>query len=167
VFGSLAFAPAYLHMRYGLSLTMAGAVVAVYAAGGLAYTFVARRILARLGEKGMVVAGGLVLGLSFLLYLVGPVWAFGLIASVTAGFGFYLLHATLQTNATQMVPQARGTAVAWFASCLFLGQAVGVALAGVLVDVVGAAWMFGVSAVLLPVLGVAFGAALRRRPRSS
>ncbi len=163
VFGSLAFAPAYLHVRYGLSLTLAGAVVAVYAAGGLAYTFVARRILARLGESGMVVAGGLVLGLAFVLYLIGPIWAVGLLASVMAGFGYYLLHATLQTNATQMVPQARGTAVAWFASCLFMGQAVGVALAGMLVDVAGAAWIFGVSAVLLPVLGITFGAALKRR----
>ena len=29
------------------------------------------------------------------------------------GFGFYMLHNTLQTNATQMSPQARGTAPAW------------------------------------------------------
>jgi len=163
VFGSLAFAPSYLHTRFGLSLTLAGAVVAVYAAGGLVYTMVARRVVARLGESGMVVAGGIVLGLAFLLYLIGPVWAFSLGASVMAGFGYYLLHATLQTNATQMVPSARGTAVAWFASCLFMGQAVGVAIAGMLVDAAGAVWIFGSSALLLPVLGAAFGVALKRR----
>jgi predicted MFS family arabinose efflux permease len=166
VFGSLAFAPAYLHTRFGLSLTLAGAVVAVYAAGGLAYTVVARRVVARLGESGMVVAGGFVLGLAFLLYLIGPIWAVSLAASVLAGFGYYLLHATLQTNATQMVPEARGTAVAWFASCLFMGQAVGVALAGLLVDAAGAVWIFGSSALLLPLLGLAFGAALRRKMRA-
>ena len=166
VFGSLAFAPAYLHTRFGLSLTLAGAVVAVYALGGLAYTVVARRVVARLGESGMVVAGGFVLGLAFLLYLIGPVWAVSLAASVLAGFGYYLLHATLQTNATQMVPEARGTAVAWFASCLFMGQAVGVAIAGMLVDAAGAVWIFGSSALLLPVLGLAFGAALRRKGRA-
>lgn len=166
VFGSLAFAPAYLHTRFGLSLTLAGAVVAVYAAGGLAYTVVARRVVARLGESGMVVAGGFVLGLAFLLYLIGPIWAVSLAASVLAGFGYYLLHATLQTNATQMVPEARGTAVAWFASCLFMGQAVGVAIAGMLVDAAGALWIFGSSALLLPLLGLAFGAALRRKMRA-
>lgn len=166
VFGSLAFAPAYLHTRFGLSLTLAGAVVAVYAAGGLAYTVVARRVVARLGESGMVVAGGFVLGLAFLLYLIGPIWAVSLAASVLAGFGYYLLHATLQTNATQMVPEARGTAVAWFASCLFMGQAVGVAIAGMLVDAAGAVWIFGSSALLLPLLGLAFGAALRRKMRA-
>lgn len=166
VFGSLAFAPAYLHTRFGLSLTLAGAVVAVYAAGGLAYTVVARRVVARSGESGMVVAGGFVLGLAFLLYLIGPIWAISLAASVLAGFGYYLLHATLQTNATQMVPEARGTAVAWFASCLFMGQAVGVAIAGMLVDAAGAVWIFGSSALLLPLLGLAFGAALRRKMRA-
>ncbi|MYZ42749.1 MFS transporter [Schauerella aestuarii] len=166
VFGSLAFAPAYLHTRFGLSLTLAGAVVAVYAAGGLAYTVVARRVVARLGESGMVMAGGFVLGLAFLLYLIGPIWAVSLAASVLAGFGYYLLHATLQTNATQMVPEARGTAVAWFASCLFMGQAVGVAIAGMLVDAAGAVWIFGSSALLLPLLGLAFGAALRRKGRA-
>lgn len=163
VFGALAFAPTYLHTRHGLSLTLSGTVVAVYAAGGLAYTMVARRLIARLGERGMVMAGGIVLGLAFLLYLIGPVWAVSLVASVLAGFGYYLLHATLQTHATQMVPGARGTAVAWFASCLFMGQAVGVAIAGLLVDAAGATWIFGSAAVLLPVLGGVFGAALKRR----
>ena len=50
----------------------------------------------------------------------------------------------------QMVPSARGTAVAWFASCLFMGQAAGVALAGAVVDEIGAAALFGGSAVMLP-----------------
>ena len=84
-------------------------------------------------------------------------------ASVLAGFGYYLLHATLQTNATQMVPSARGTAVAWFASCLFMGQAAGVALAGAVVDEIGAAALFGGSAVMLPVLGAGFAWALAPR----
>ena len=163
VFGVLAFAPAYLHERFGISLTAAGALVAVYAVGGLAYTVVAGPLLKRLGERGLAIAGGLVLGVAFLSYLLGPVWAWSLLASALAGFGYYLLHATLQTNATQMVPSARGTAVAWFASCLFMGQAAGVALAGALLDRVGAAALFGGSALLLPILGMGFARALRGR----
>ena len=46
------------------------------------------------------------------------------------GLGYYMLHNTLQTNATQMVPEARGLAVSLFAFVLFTGQSVGVALAG-------------------------------------
>ncbi|MBV7484327.1 MFS transporter [Bordetella sp. BOR01] len=163
VFGALAFAPAYLHARFGLSLTAAGAAVAVYALGGLLYTLVAGPILRRLGERGLVRIGGLVLCVAFLTYLLGPAWGWALVASMLAGFGYYLLHATLQTHATQMVPSARGTAVAWFASCLFLGQAVGVALAGLVVDAAGAAALFGTAAALLPLLGGGFAWALRRR----
>ena len=35
------------------------------------------------------------------------------------GLGFYMLHNTLQTNATQMAPEARGLAVSLFAFALF------------------------------------------------
>ena len=45
-----------------------------------------------------------------------------------------MLHNTLQTNATQMTPEARGTAVAMFSSALYLGQIAGVAVAGAIVD---------------------------------
>ena len=37
-----------------------------------------------------------------------------IVLSMVLGFGFYLLHNTLQTNATQMTPQARGTAIGIF-----------------------------------------------------
>ena len=47
------------------------------------------------------------------------------VAITAIGLGFYMLHNTLQTNATQMVPEARGTAVAIFSSALYLGQTVG------------------------------------------
>lgn len=167
VFGTLAFAPAYLHDRFGVSLSMAGALVALYAAGGLLYTVVAGPVLRRLGERGLARAGGVVLCLAFLAYLLGPAWGWSVPASMLAGFGYYLLHATLQTNATQMVPAARGTAVAWFASCLFLGQAAGVALAGAVVDSLGAATLFGAAALGLPLLGAVFAQALGRRPAAA
>ena len=52
--------------------------------------------------------------------------------AITAiGLGFYMLHNTLQTNATQMTPEARGTAVAIFSSALYLGQTLGVAVNGI------------------------------------
>ena len=56
------------------------------------------------------------------------------------GLGFYMLHNTLQTNATQMSPEARGTAVALFSSALYLGQtARRRTVAALVIDRVGAA----------------------------
>ena len=57
-----------------------------------------------------------------------------------------MLHNTLQINSTQMVPGARGSAVALFVSAFFLGQSTGVALAAWAVDAVGPLWLFGAAA---------------------
>ena len=163
VFGALAFVPAHLHDRYGLSLTIAGTVVAVYGLGGLAYTALARRMIARLGEQGLARFGGALLCIAYLALPVAPSWPLAFAASFVAGLGFYMLHSTLQTNATQMAPASRGTAVSLFASSLFLGQAAGVAVGALIVDIAGARWLFSISAMPLPILGAAFASALTRR----
>jgi predicted MFS family arabinose efflux permease len=51
-----------------------------------------------------------------------------------AGFGFYALHNTLQTHATQMAPSMRGTAVSLFSCFLFFGQSLGVACVAWFID---------------------------------
>jgi predicted MFS family arabinose efflux permease len=63
-----------------------------------------------------------------------------------------MLHNTLQTNATQMLPEARGTAVAGFSSSLFLGQSVGVAMAAPLISGGSAVAVFVAAAVLWPIM---------------
>ena len=57
-FGVMAFIPAYLHERFGLSLFHAGSVVAVFGAGGLLYTSFARRWVRALGEARLALLGG-------------------------------------------------------------------------------------------------------------
>ena len=80
-----------------------------------------------------------------------------------AGFGYYMLHNTLQTHATQMAPEMRGLAIAAFASCLFLGQAIGVAVAAPIFDRIGGQPIFLAAGVLLLIVGAAFRALLPRR----
>jgi predicted MFS family arabinose efflux permease len=67
-----------------------------------------------------------------------------------------MLHNTLQTNATQMAPQARGAAVSLFASCFFLGQTVGVALAALAVEGLGTSAVIVASGVSVALLGLLF-----------
>jgi len=104
-----------------------------------------------------------VLAAAFLAYWLGPGWGWSVAASLAVGFGYYLLHNTLQTHATQMTPQVRGTAVSLFASFLFLGQAAGVAMVGLAVDEAGLEGVFAAVAVALPALSFAFVHALGRR----
>ena len=161
--GPMAFLPAYLHQRFGLSLSVASGLIAIYAVGGIVYALFARRLVAALGESAMVAIGGLLMGAGFLAWWLSPVaWTAGPVALVV-GFGTYLLHNTLQTNATQMAPAARGTAMATFAFCLFGGQAIGVALAGRAFDHWGAGVMLAVPAAGMPLVALAFARARRRR----
>ena len=44
--------------------------------------------------------------------------------------GYYTMHGTLQTRATELAPEARGTAVSLFAFFFFMGQATGPQLLG-------------------------------------
>jgi predicted MFS family arabinose efflux permease len=163
VFGSLAFVPTYLHVSYGISLTAAGSIIAIFGFGGLSYTIFARRLIHLVGERGLALIGGPLLGAAFLLFLVGNGWQWAIPASFMTGLGFYMLHNTLQTNATQMAPESRGTAVAMFVSAFFLGQSAGVSIGSYVIDVAGMAWLFASSAAMLPFIGIGFAFVLRYR----
>jgi predicted MFS family arabinose efflux permease len=161
--GPMSYLPAYLHVRHGLSLSVSSALIALYAVGGLVYALTARHIVARYGEHRMVLSGGILMGLGFLVLWLSPWWITAGPDALMIGFGTYLFHNTLQTHSTQMVPAARGTSVALFASCLFGGQAIGVSAAGYTFDHFGATPMLLSAAVALPLAGWCFVRALKRR----
>ncbi len=161
-YGVLAFVPSFLHQAFGLSLTGAGSILGLYALGGLAYTLTTRQLVAWLGEAGLSGGGGLLLGVAFALLAAGPTWHWALLACPLAGMGFYMLHNTLQINATQMAPDNRGTAVSMFAAALYLSQSAGVLASAAVVDVASPRWLFAASACALPLIGVGFGRAIKR-----
>lgn len=163
VFGPLAFVPAYLHEHHGISVSWSGIIASMFAIGAAAYALRANMLVSRLGERKLALYGGATLGLSYALYWLTGSWQWGVLASILSGFGYYLLHAVLQTNATQMAPAVRGTAVSLFASCLFLGQSLGVIGAAWLVDVIGLWSVFPVGLVTLPLLGWWFAWRLKHR----
>ncbi len=161
--GPLAFLPAFLHQRFGVSLSHASLLVSLYAAGGLLYAVLASQLVRRLGEWRMAGIGGVVMGLGFLALYLSPAAVLAAPVTLAIGFGTYLYHNTLQTNATQMVPSARGSAMSAFAFCLFFGQAIGVSLAGFAFDHGGPAPLLLGPAVALPLVGWGFAHGLKRR----
>lgn len=160
VFGGLSFVPAYLQQTLSMSSTKAGFLTALFGAGALLYVINAKRLVGQFGEVKLTLAGGWVLALCYLCYLTGYHWLLAALAGLLSGLGYYLLHAVLQTNATQMAPHARGTAVSLFACFLFLGQALGVAAGGLVVDTVGIVWVLIGAGILIPLLGMGFSRAL-------
>lgn len=137
VFGVLAFAGASLHDRFGIDLGTVGLILAFFALGGIVYTSLVGRLIRRFRPARLMAVGGPVMAVGFLALGLSPaLWSMPL-AIALMGFGFYLVHNPLQFHATQIMPDARGTGVAFFATCLFVAQSAGVALVAPVVDVFG------------------------------
>jgi predicted MFS family arabinose efflux permease len=160
-FGGLTFVGAHLRQAYGLSLDMIGLLLGCFGLGGLGYILFAQRFVRRLGERGMMLCGGAIMAMSFVNIGLGPpVWAFTIILGA-CGVGFYLMHGTLQTNATQIAPHARALGLSLFATCLFVGQALGVTAVGQAMTSIGFAATITGAGILLAALGAALAWQLR------
>jgi len=127
------------------------------------YAAMAGRLVPRLGERGLVIGGGLLLcvGLPGFAAAPGPLWAIPCL--VAQGMGLMMMHNTLQVHGTQMAPQSRGAAMALFAFSLFTGQAIGVWLASLMVDTRGTVPVFLAAGIGLVVLAYTFQRRLAAR----
>jgi len=137
LYGAFAFMVSHLHELHAVSLSLAGQVVMLYGIGGLLFAFAAPLLVRRLGEVGLCRWGGMFVTVAFLVVALADAWWWSVPACFLAGLGFYMLHNTLQINATQMAPERRGAAVAAFASSFFIGQSVGIGINGQLIALVG------------------------------
>ncbi len=160
--GALAYIGAQLRLRFGLSYTLVGIIVACFGIGGLIYAALVKILVRRLGQAGLAIGGAFILMAAYIEIGLGSLWWLAPLAMTGIGLGFYMLHNTLQTNATQMTPQARGTAVALFSSALYVGQTAGVAAGAPVIDHLGAAPLFVGAAIALPILAVWFAGELKR-----
>jgi MFS transporter, YNFM family, putative membrane transport protein len=160
--GAFAYVGADLHQRFGLGFAAVGLIVGTFAIGGLLYAASVQQLVNRFGQRGLATGGGLLCGIAYVILAASATWWLAPIAVTMIGLGFYALHNTLQTNATQMTPQARGTAVAIFSSAIYLGQTGGVAAGAFVFDRFGGAPLFALTAVVLPALALWFAYELRR-----
>jgi predicted MFS family arabinose efflux permease len=162
-YGAFTYVGAYLHAQFGLDYALIGLLLGGMGLGGLLYALTVRLLVRRLGERGLALAGGGALLAGMLAVAFSPL-ALLAPAIMLLGLGLHMLHNTLQTNATQMAPEARGLAVSSFANALFLGQAGGIWLCGLVVDRLGFAPVFVAAGLSLGLLGLVFAALLASRP---
>jgi predicted MFS family arabinose efflux permease len=165
-YGAFTYVGAYMHGDFGLDYATVGILLGFMGLGGLLYALTVRPLVRALGERGLALWGGSALAGGFLMVAVAPLAAMAP-AIALLGLGLHMLHNTLQTNATQMTPEARGLAVSTFANVLFMGQAAGVWLAGRIIDGIGFAPVFLAAGVALLAVGAAFALMLRHRPASA
>jgi MFS transporter, YNFM family, putative membrane transport protein len=130
VFGGLSYLASSLTDRFGINYAYAGLMVAGFGVGGLVYSTSVKKLVTRIGELGVLLLGGTLLGLAFVSIGVMPSWPWFIPLVVVLGMGYYTMHGTLQTHATELAPEARGTAISLFAFFFFMGQATGPQLLG-------------------------------------
>ena len=161
-----AFIGAFLHEQYSLSYAWVGLLLACFGIGSLIYSYTAKLIVPALGERRMVIIGSLTISCCYFGFAFAPSWQICIPIMIVCGFGFYVMHNTLQTLATELAPSARGTAVALFVFSLMIGQGVGVAFFGRIIDRFGYTIAFQMIAVALVCLGFWFQRKLKTTDRT-
>ncbi len=154
VLGAVPYAGAYLRHAFGLDYFTIGLVLGSFGVGGLAFSVLVRRLIARLGERGMIATGGLLVAVSYGVLALAPAWPVFIPALALVGMGFFTMHSTLQLRSTELAPKARGMAMSGFAFSLFLGQGVGVYAISYLVDGPGYRAAYGLAAAGVALLAV-------------
>ncbi|MEO8654434.1 MAG: MFS transporter [Ramlibacter sp.] len=130
-----------------------GFVLGAFGIGGLVYAVTVRKLISALGVRRMCVVASLLGAAAYAVLAVSVNWWQAAAAMLASGLAFYMLHNCLQTEATELAPSARGSAVALFASALFLGQGAGPLMYGPLSQIVGHAGAYLLVALALALLG--------------
>jgi predicted MFS family arabinose efflux permease len=131
---TIGYLGAFLDERDHLNYAAIGALLTLNGVGSMLTARFVGRLVARIGERGMLLAGGALVAVAYLLLGLRPMPLFFPAGMLLGGAGFVIAHSTLQTNATELVPSMRGTAVAIFAFALFLGGGLGTWVAGIAID---------------------------------
>ncbi len=125
IFGLMPYVAAILAERFGIGSTEAGIVIGAVSIGGIVYGLAVPFFMRRLGAPGMLIGGGVIAGTMLIAFALSPSWILDAAIFSAVGFGFFMMHNTLQTYATEVAPAARGAAVSLFAGFFFVGHALG------------------------------------------
>jgi predicted MFS family arabinose efflux permease len=151
-----------MHAAGETRASIAGVVLAGFGVGGALYGVLVSRLLARLGETGMMRIGGIAMGFCLLVIAARAPWPVEFGNFILLGFGFYMLHAVIQIYASELAPAARGSAMALHSFFYFLGQSIGPIVYGVGLASGGITPVLLVGAAVL--VGVGFVCAQLLRP---
>jgi predicted MFS family arabinose efflux permease len=163
VLGLFPFIASFLFELGETSLSVAGIVIAGFAIGGLFYTATVSRFLPRLGMKGMMIAGGTLVGIELIALSFGPNWKIQFLCMLMMGWGFYMIHGCIQVFASELSVEARATALSLHSFFFFMGQTVGPIAYGFGLQHGGKTPTLFIAAACMIVLGLVCARLLRER----
>jgi predicted MFS family arabinose efflux permease len=154
VFGIFPHMAAILNEAGETRASIAGIVLAGFGIGAVFYSFFVSWLLRRLGERKLMIGGGLMMAAFCVVLTLRLPWPLEFLNFAMLGFGFYWLHGCIQVYATELAPHARGSTMALHSASFFLGQAAGPVLYSIGFAKIGMTPVLIVGAIL--VAGVGF-----------
>ena len=146
----------------GFSPAVAGLAVGLYGLAVLGWTRAVKLVANRLGASALILIGAGMLSLGYASGAVGQSLASVSVAAILVGGGFAFMHSTLQTWATEVVPEARATVISLFAAALFAGSGVATMAAAPLAEAGFFDLLFALAALVAVPLGLFAGLARHR-----
>ena len=146
----------------GYSPAVAGLAVGLYGVAVLGWTRAVKLLANRLGASALILIGAGMLALGYASGAVGQSLPSVSAAAILVGGGFAFMHSTLQTWATEVVPEARATVISLFAAALFAGSGLAAMAAAPLAEAGSYDLLFALAAFVAVPLGL-FAALARRR----
>ena len=155
IYGVTPFIGDLLQSRGAGGLREAGFVIGGLGIGGLVYAFVVPVILRFAKRPAMMAAGGLIAAMGLGGVGLEVAWTVQMVCMIVLGFGFFLLHNSVQTEVTELAPSARASSFSLHAFSFFMGQALGPIVYGIALPGVGAAASLAGGAAVLAATGLA------------
>jgi predicted MFS family arabinose efflux permease len=163
MFGVFPYMAVMLSREGETRASIAGLVIAGFAIGGIAYTFVVSKLLSFFGEKRLMATGGMVIALCLVVIALRAPWPVEFLNFIVLGFGFYMLHGCIHVYVTELAPAARGTAMSAHTAFFFFGQAVGPVVYGIGLGSVGIIPVLLFGAVAIAITGWVCAFSLRHK----
>ena len=151
LFGLTPYMAGLMAERGETRAAITGLILAGFGVGGIFYASTVSLLLVRLGERGLMLTGGTLMGCCLMLVALPLPWPLLSLDFVGMGLGFYMLHGVIQIYASELAPTARGSAMAMHSASFFFGNAIGPVVYG---------WMLasvGLTATVLPAGAILIG----------
>jgi len=146
--------------------SIAGAMIACFGLGGVVYSVSVPALVAAVSQRHLMIGGGALAAGALALIAFEFPWQVQLLVFGLFGFGFYLLHGSIQVHVTELSDTARGLAASLHSCFFYLGQATGPVVYGYGFAHGGERPTMLAGAVLIFMVGLVCSHLLRHRTRS-
>src|SRR5262245_49680206 len=143
--------------------SIAGVVIAAFGLGGVIYSLSVPVLVANIKQHLLMIIGGALAAATMVLIAFNFPWYVQAGVFALFGFGFYLLHGSIQVHVTELSSTARGVAASLHSCFFYLGQATGPVVYGFGFEQVGETPSLLVGAAFVLFVGLTCAKLLRHR----